>query len=488
MITSAGVEGKPTAPHDVYSSNTSSLVYELIRSPDLAEHWLKAGAYLRGAVPRKLGEVAILVTARHLNAQYTWWSHHTQYADKFGVSREVVEAIAQGRRPEWMQPDEEAVYNFCTELLQNNKVSDAAFEAAKTQLGGEQGVVDLIALIGFYQTNSMLMIVDRYPLPDGVKPELTPITFDAGHNSVLEKPVVKVESALDAVVAQDARMEMLYRPERPTDFEGPTWIREGRSGYLIFSERPGNTINKLTASGKISVFADKVFTGELSEKLWNSNGTTLDRQGRVVFCASSAGAIIRLEKNGKRTILTDRFDGTRFNTPNDLVYRSDGSLYFTDSGTSLQRKDGVGLPYVGLYLLKRGKVQLLTKEIARPNGLAFSPDEKYLYLIDTPTKIILRFDVNRDGTISNRTTFIDTSADPVSGILDGMKVDKKGNIYTTGPGGVWVVSSEGKHIGTILTAARATNLTFGGADAKWLYITGTSFVARISLKVAGLRP
>jgi 4-carboxymuconolactone decarboxylase len=175
FITSIGIENKPGSPHDVFSDNTTIVTYELIRSPDLAEHLFKAGAYLRASLPRKLSEIAVLLTARHWNSQNIWYSHRSQYAEKFGVSKEIVEAIAEGRRPRSMQPDEEAVYNFCTELRETRHVSDSTFEALKNQLGSEQGVVDMIAILGWYDTAAMLMNVDRLPLPDGVKPELKPL-------------------------------------------------------------------------------------------------------------------------------------------------------------------------------------------------------------------------------------------------------------------------------------------------------------------------
>jgi len=218
-----------------------------------------------------------------------------------------------------------------------------------------------------------------------------------------------------------------------------------------------------------------------------ANGTTLDRQGRLVYCEYSDGQIVRLEKDGGRTVLAGRFDGKRLNGPNDLVYKSNGSLYFTDSRESAKRPDGEGVPYKGLYLLKDGKVQLLTNDISHPNGLAFTPDEKYFYANNTDLKTIMKYEVQPDDTIANPKVFIDMSDDKAPGAPDGMKVDKKGNVYCTGPGGVWIISPAGKHLGTILTP-RATNMTFGGDDAKTLYVTGASFVARIPLKAVGIRP
>jgi gluconolactonase len=168
---------------------------------------------------------------------------------------------------------------------------------------------------------------------------------------------------------------------------------------------------------------------------------TLDRQGRIVFCAHGDRDVVRLEKNGKRTVLADRYEGKRLNSPNDLVYKSDGSLYFTDptGGLRLRDKDPKReLSFNGVYLLRHGKLQSLsTQDITDPNGLAFSSDEKYLYLNDRRKKIIMRFDVQPDDTIANGHLFIDLSVDKAVGEPDGMKVDKRGNVYCTGPGGLW---------------------------------------------------
>ncbi len=299
----------------------------------------------------------------------------------------------------------------------------------------------------------------------------------ANHSSI-----VQLDPALDSVVAADAQLEELYT-EAAVSFEGPTWIGKGRSAYLIFSVGPGDTLKRLTRDGKVSDFIGGIVGGGASTT--GANGTTLDLQGKVIYAGFAAGQIVRLDTNGARTVLADRYNGQRLNTPNDLVSRSDGSLYFTDS-ISKGLSDG-SVPHTGLYRVNDGKLQLLISTgVGRVNGLAFSPDEKYLYVGDTPGKHVLRYDVQRDGTLSNGILFIDmggTNEGP-----DGIKVDKKGNVYSTGEGGVWIVSSQGKRLGTILTPRRATNLTFGGDDARTLYVTGVAFLARIPLKVAGIRP
>lgn len=315
--------------------------------------------------------------------------------------------------------------------------------------------------------------------------------------------VVKLDSALDDIVSVDAKVEKIA--DGLTIGTGPLWVQKGSAGYLLFSDLTANVIDKWTPDGKLSVFlkpsgftgTDPSGAGGLPNNgltkgpTIGSNGLTMDRQGRIVFCSHGDRNVVRLEKNGKRTVLADRYEGKRLNSPNDLVYKSDGALYFTDptGGLRLRDKDPKReLTFSGVFLLKRGKLQVLsTQDITDPNGLAFSPDEKYLYLNDTRKKIIMRFDVQPDDTIANGRLFIDMSADKAVGGPDGMKVDKIGNVYSTGPGGLWIMSPDGKHIGTILTA-RLTEHTFGDADGKTLYMTGITELFRIRVKIEGIRP
>ncbi len=312
--------------------------------------------------------------------------------------------------------------------------------------------------------------------------------------------VVKLNPTLDSIVAGDAKLDKLF--ESHGTLEGPTWINEKSPGYLIFSDIQGDVIHKVDASGKISVFLDHIFTGadpslaptnlgSNTERMLGSNGTTLDRQGRLVFCSVGNRSVERLEKNGKRTVLADRFEGKKFNTPNDLVVKSDESIYFTDTRADLQRPDDdpqKGEPFSGVYLIKEGHLRLLANDLTTPNGLAFTPDEKHLYVIESMKKLIDRYDVQLDDTIANRQPFVDMSTDQAPGGPDGMKVDEKGNVYSTGPGGVWIISPQGKHIGTLLAPERLTNLAFGGADGKTLYVTSFKALYRIRLKTAGLHP
>jgi 4-carboxymuconolactone decarboxylase len=201
LVTSGGVNATPTPPHDVEVSNTSPLTYVLIRSPDLAENLFKVGGYLRSSLPRKLSEIAILLTARHWTAQPIWWVHVNQYAQQYGVSRDIMDAIAAGRRPASMQPDETAVYDFCTELRGTGQVSDGTFQALKEVLDGEKGVIELLAFMGFYDTSAMMTLVSRYPLPQGVEPPLKPLSSFPHAPFVGQPTTTKMTLPLGAVLA-----------------------------------------------------------------------------------------------------------------------------------------------------------------------------------------------------------------------------------------------------------------------------------------------
>jgi gluconolactonase len=315
--------------------------------------------------------------------------------------------------------------------------------------------------------------------------------------------VVRVDPAADAIIPQDAKVEKLAG-----DFqfvEGPIWVHSKGQGYLLFSDIPANVIRKWDPKGGVSVFLEKSgFAGADASNvggqtnngfgivtLIGSNGITIDKQGRIVFCQHGDRQISRLEKNGKRTVLASHYEGKRLNSPNDLVFKSDGLLYFTDptAGLRLQDKDPAReLPFNGVYRLVKGKVELLSKDFARPNGIAFSPDEKYLYVNDTARKIIMRFDVQPDGGVANGQVITDMNSDTTPGAPDGMKVDQKGNIYCTGPGGFWIMAPDGKHIATVKTKELPANLNWGDDDGKTLYLTARTGLYRIRLNIAGVRP
>ena len=313
--------------------------------------------------------------------------------------------------------------------------------------------------------------------------------------------IIRLDPKLDEIVSSDARVEKLA--DGFGFVEGPVWVRQG--GYLLFSDIPANVINKWTPDGKVSVFlkpsgftgTDPSDVGSQNNNgkevvtLIGSNGLTLDPQGRIVLAAHGDRAIVRIEKNGQRTVLADRYDGKRLNSPNDLVYKADGALYFTDPSAGLRKRDDdpkKELPFNGVYMLKDGSLQLLDKTFKVPNGLAFSPGEKYFYVNDTTRKLIMRYEVQVNDTVANGQVFIDMNSDNAPGVPDGMKVDQKGNVYCTGPGGFWIMSSEGKHLGTVKAPELPANLAFGDADGKTLYLTARTGLYRIHLKIAGIRP
>jgi gluconolactonase len=313
--------------------------------------------------------------------------------------------------------------------------------------------------------------------------------------------VVRLDPALDALIAPGTTPE-LVKGDYFGFVEGPVWVRQG--GYLLFSDVGANRIYKLTPQGQLSTFLDRsgftgtdsstagmeVHNGRLHVIVLGSNGITIDAEGRVVFCAHGDRAVKRREKDGTVTVLADRIDGKRFSGPNDLAYRADGTLYFTDfigglrGGAESPLRE---IPYGGLYMLRSGTPTLLDKDPlgGTPNGLAFSPDELTLYLGAGPR--ILQYDVQADGSLTSRRVLIDMSLEKVAGGADGMKVDLRGNVYTTGPGGVWVVSPDGKHLGTIRIPGVA-NLAFGGADGQTIYFMARRDIYRLGVKIGGRAP
>ena len=310
--------------------------------------------------------------------------------------------------------------------------------------------------------------------------------------------VLRKDPALDEIVPGDAKIEKLAGGFLFT--EGPIWVprTEDTDGYLLFSDPNNNLIYRWTQDGQLSIFMTKsgyrgVDIGEYGQP--GSNGLTLDKQGRLTINQHGNRRVVRMEKNGQLTVLADRYEGKRLNSPNDLVYKSDGALYFTDPPFGLPkffddpRKE---LPYSGVFRVSPDSkiVQLLTNELSGPNGLAFSPDEKYFYVDnwDEKKKIIMRYEVNPDGTLSNRKVFFDMTSAEGEDALDGMKIDQKGNLYVSGPSGLWIISPEGKHLGTIVGPEHPHNFAWGDDDGKTLYLCAKTGLYRIRLNIPGTRP
>ncbi len=282
--------------------------------------------------------------------------------------------------------------------------------------------------------------------------------------------------------------------------EGPVWIGESprAPGHLLFSDPNSNTIYRYTPgeTGRLEVFrtpsgyagADIADYGQPG-----SNGLTLDSQGRLVINQHGNRRVVRLEADERETVLADRFEGKRLNSPNDLVYRSDGTLYFTDPPFGLPKffdDPRRELSFSGVYALREGKLRLVAKELTGPNGIAFSPDERHLYVgnWDEKKKVVMRYEVQPDGSLANGRVFFDLTATRGEDAIDGIKVDQEGNLYVSGPGGLWVLSPEGNHLGTIVAPRHIHNMAWGDADGKTLYLCARSGLYRIRLNIAGLRP
>jgi gluconolactonase len=303
--------------------------------------------------------------------------------------------------------------------------------------------------------------------------------------------IERLDPALDEIVPPAAKIEKLAGGFTFT--EGPVWIHEG---YLLFSDIPNNVIRKWTPNGEVSVFLEKSGyegTDAPPGAFIGSNGLTLDSEGRLVICEHGNGRVTRLEKDGTRTVLADKYQGKRLNSPNDAVFKSDGWLYFTDPPYGFVKQDEdpkKELKFNGIYRVKDKKLELLHKDMTRPNGLAFSPDEKFLYVAnsDPAKKVWMKFEVTAKGQLANPQVFYDATSATEEGLPDGMKVDQKGNLYCTGPGGVWIFSPEGKHLGRIKPPEIPANCAWGDADGKTLYMTARTGLYRIKLGVAGIRP
>jgi len=304
--------------------------------------------------------------------------------------------------------------------------------------------------------------------------------------------VQRLAPSVNAIVPAEARIEKLASGFQFT--EGPVWHPDG---YLLFSDPNANTIYRWTPDGAVSVYRAKSGYAGVDIGAYHqpgSNGLTLDAEGRLTIDERGRRRVVRLEKNGLITVLADRYDGKRFNSPNDLVYRSDGSLYITDPPFGLPEvfdDPAKETPYSGVYRLADGRLQLVARDISGPNGIAFSPDERWLYVSnwDVNRKVIMRYPVQPDGRLGSGTVFVDaTTSHPGEQAWDGLKVDRDGNVYAAGPGGVWIVAPDGTHLGTIAPPETPANMAWGDADGRTLYMTARTGLYRIRLIIPGIRP
>ena len=325
--------------------------------------------------------------------------------------------------------------------------------------------------------------------------------------SLFPQTIEKLDPSVDRLVSPNATVKRVA-----TGFdkwtEGPVWTH---ANTLLFAVIPANSIMEWAPGKAATVFMHPSgYTGSApyGGPEPGSNGMTLDPRGRLTVAGHARRNVWRLEKldpHATITVLADTYQGKRLSSPNDLVYRADGSLYFTDPPYGLptqgDQDPAKQLKVNGVYRIAgaasqkpgappdHAKLQLLITDLPRPNGIAFSPDQKYLYVNNSePKKIWMRYRVQPDGSLTDAKLLYDATSDTAPGAPDGMKVDRLGNIYSAGPGGVWILSADGKHLGTIHVPERVGNLAWGGAAGKTLYITASTSVYAIDMHVAGVRP
>jgi gluconolactonase len=300
--------------------------------------------------------------------------------------------------------------------------------------------------------------------------------------------IVRHDPALDALLPRDARIEKLAGGF--TFIEGPIWRPQG---VLWFSDVIGNVTRQWSPDGKvIELLRPGGYDGNHLPPggFVGPNGATAGKDGTVVMCQHGNRRLVCIDRNLRVSTVVDNFEGKKLNSPNDVVYRSDGSLYFTDPPYGLPLFDAdpaKELPFNGVFRLKDGELSVLVADMTRPNGLAFSPDEKTLYIAnsDENYRIWMSYDVATDGSVGNGHVFADVTAEPDGGLPDGMKIDTRGNLWATGPGGVWVFTPGGTHLGTIKLPEQPANCAWGDADWQTLYITAETGLYRIRTSVAG---
>lgn len=288
---------------------------------------------------------------------------------------------------------------------------------------------------------------------------------------------VRFPELLDLIDA-DAQAERLGSGCQFT--EGPLW--NAAAGYLLFSDIPANQIKRWRPESEITNFRSP--SG-------SSNGLTYDKQGRLIACEHGNRRVSRTEADGTIIAIAAHYDGKRLNSPNDVVVKSDGSIYFTDPPYGIMADNGEikgqELGFQGVYRLSADcrSLTLLADDFDRPNGLCFSSDESVLYVDDTARMHIRAFDLQPNGTLGNGRVFAEESGE--NGVPDGMKVDVLGNLYATGPGGVWIFDPSGKHLGVIKIPEITANLAWGGGDWKSLFITASTSIYRVECKVSGIQ-
>jgi len=309
--------------------------------------------------------------------------------------------------------------------------------------------------------------------------------FAAEPAPAFQGSIERLDPALDSLLPSDTQIEVLASGFNWS--EGPVW----QDGGILFSDVPENTVFGWKEGDKAASVVLKP-SGSLNNDGQGSNGLAVDGQGRLILCQHGERRVARLEKDGSFTPLADKYDGRRFNSPNDLTIAKDGTIYFTDPPYGL--KGGKAeLDFHGVFAVhpaKPNEVRLVVKDVLWPNGIALSPDEKTLYLAvsDKERTRIMAYDLGQEGVANGRDLF---NAQPLrsaqrKGGCDGLKIDTQGNIWTSGPGGVLILDKNGRHLGTILTGQATANCAFGGPQRDTLYITADMFLLRVKTKVRGL--
>jgi gluconolactonase len=354
-------------------------------------------------------------------------------------------------------------------------------EAHEIAVFGMNGPVSDAPTNYIYVREAALEVHPGMPSPVSVEPQEVNVEVE------------RTDPMIDTLVPANPKLFKLAEGFAFT--EGPVWSRAG--GFLLFSDPNENRIYRYDDRDGLSVFRERsgYDADDVAEyRQPGSNGLTFDREGRLVIDEHGRHRVSRLEADGRWTVLADRYRGKRLNSPNDLVVRSDGAVYFTDPPFGLPRvydDPRKELSFSGVYRWKDGRLDLLTTDFKGPNGIAFSPDERYLYVAnwDPARKEVRRYPVDRDGRLGAGRTFVDlTTAAPGEEALDGVKVDLRGNVYLSAPPGIWIFAPDGRHLGTIRAPHPIHNFAFGGADGRTLYVCARSTLYRMPLLVEGVRP
>jgi len=317
----------------------------------------------------------------------------------------------------------------------------------------------------------------------------------AVHEAVPAARIVRHSPALDALIAPDAKLEKVA-----TGFvwtEGPMW----RKGALWFSDLSGNKMYSLTPDGKLKVLLNKAGGLEsfAAGGYGGSNAMVANRDGSVLMMQHGLRRIVQLDDRMNAKVFLDKYQGQPFNSPNDLVFTVDGALYFTDPpygffdpaapSKDLDKDPRHAIKFNGVYRYKDGNLTAVITDLPRPNGLAFSLDGKTFYVANSQNPaVVYKYDVKPDGSLVNRQIFADMSKEPGDGVPDGMKVDSKGNLWTSGPGGFFIYSPKGELLGKILFPEVAANLAWGGDDGKTAYFTAATSIYKLALKIPGQLP